>query len=397
MDNSPAFPETFSGDGSAGDRPARNGGTLPEEPDAKATADSPPGLTSIQAEAARLAADQPALRAVFMGTPAFAATILERLLPAGFLDVVAVYTQPDRPAGRGKHLSRPPVKELAERHGIAVEQPLDFKKTQQGDAAVAVLAAYAPDVLLVAAYGLILPQRVLDIPRLMPLNVHASLLPKYRGAAPIQRAIMQGEAVTGVTIMRMEAGLDTGPILLQRAVGIGINDTSATLHDELAAEGAELLLMALQRLAAGQIQEIPQESVRATYAPKLRKEEGLLDFSLSARSLHAHIRGVTPWPGAFLVLRRDGQPDLDVQVEPGVFPLTEEMSRTAATCGETEPQGDGSCARLAGQAEGALLLSCGDGVYAFTSFKPAGRKRMDAAAFYNGYIAGARNVRFSGR
>ena len=397
MDNFPAFPEISSGDDSAGDRPARNGGTPQQGSGVGANADSPPDLTSVQAEAARLAVERPALRAVFMGTPAFAATILERLLPAGFLDVVAVYTQPDRPAGRGKQLSRPPVKELAERHGIAVEQPLDFKKTPEGDAAVAALAAYAPDVLLVAAYGLILPQRVLDIPRLMPLNVHASLLPKYRGAAPIQRAIMQGEAVTGVTIMRMEAGLDTGPILLQRAVGIGINDTSATLHDELAREGAVLLLMALQRLAAGRVQEIPQESARATHAPKLSKEEGLLDFSLSARALHAHTRGVTPWPGASLVLCREGQPDLDVQVEPGVFPLTEEMVQSATAGDEKEPQGACSCARLVGQAEGALLLSCGDGAYAFTSFKPSGRKRMDAAAFYNGYIAGARNVRFRGR
>ncbi len=209
------------------------------------------GNTSVQVEAARVAAGQPALRAVFMGTPAFAATILERLLPAEFVNIVAVYTQPDRPAGRGNSLCRPPVKELAEQRGIAVEQPQDFKKTPQGDAAVAALAAYAPDVLLVAAYGLILPQRVLDIPRRMPLNVHASLLPKYRGAAPIQRAIMQGEAVTGVTIMRMEAGLDTGPIPLQRAVGIGFNDTSAVMHEELAAEGADLLIMALQRLSAG--------------------------------------------------------------------------------------------------------------------------------------------------
>ena len=397
MGHFPAFPKISSCGDSADDCCARNGGTPPERPGAGAGAASTQDVTFVQAEAARLAADQPALRAVFMGTPAFAATILERLLPAGFLDVVAVYSQPDRPAGRGKQLSRPPVKELAERHGIAVEQPLDFKKTPQGDAAVAALAAYAPDVLLVAAYGLILPQRVLDIPRLMPLNVHASLLPKYRGAAPIQRAIMQGEAVTGVTIMRMEAGLDTGPILLQRAVGIGLDDTSATLHDELAAEGAELLLMALQRLAAGRIHETPQESARATHAPKLRKEEGLLDFSLSARALHAHIRGVTPWPGASLVLRREGQPDLDVQVEPGVFPLTEEMARTAAAGAEKKPQCSGSCACLVGQAEGALLISCGDGVYAFTSFKPAGRKRMDAAAFYNGYIAGALGVRFSGR
>lgn len=352
---------------------------------------------SVQAEAARRAAALPALRAVFMGTPDFAAAILERLLPTDYLNIVAVYTQPDRPAGRGKSLCRPPVKELAEERGIAVEQPLDFKQTPQGDAAVAALAAYAPDVLLVAAYGLILPQRVLDIPKTMPLNVHASLLPKYRGAAPIQRAIMQGEAVTGVTIMRMEAGLDSGPILMQRAVGIGINDTSADLHAELAEEGAELLLMALQRLLAGTLHEIPQDHARATHAPKLRKEEGLLDFSRNTQELHAHIRGVTPWPGASMVLHREGQPDLVVQVEPGVFPLTDGMKQTLAAHGEPEMRASPACAQVIGLTDGALLLTCREGGYAFTAFRPAGRKNMDAAAFYNGYLAGARGAYFSGR
>lgn len=353
-------------------------------------------VTSVQAEAARLASALPPLRAVFMGTPAFAATILERLLPADVLTIVAVYTQPDRPAGRGKNVSSPPVKELALRHGIAVEQPENFKKTPQGDAALAALAAYAPDVLLVAAYGLILPQRVLDIPTLMPINVHASLLPKYRGAAPIQRAIMNGDAVTGVTIMRMEAGLDTGPILLQRAVGIGLGDTSAALHEELASEGADLLLMALQRLRAGVLHAIPQDDDRSTHAAKLRKEEGLLDFAWDARTLHAHIRGVTPWPGASMTLHRTGQPDLLVQVEAGVFPPTEGMKRTEAEAGPQAATERGR-SRVLGLADGALLLSCGNGSYAFTSFRPAGRKRMDAAAFYNGYLAGAKDAYFSGR
>ena len=351
--------------------------------------------TSTQADAARAAAANPRLRAVFMGTPDFAATILERVLQADFLQIVAVYTQPDRPAGRGKKLCSPPVKELALSRGIAVEQPLNFKQDSQGDAAVAALAGYAPDVLLVAAYGLILPQRVLAIPRLMPLNVHASLLPKYRGAAPIQRAIMQGEAVTGVTIMRMEAGLDTGPILMQRAVGIDMRDDSGKLHDELALEGAELLLMALQRLAAGNLPGIAQDEKRASYAQKLRKEDGLLDLSRPAKALHAHIRGVTPWPGASLVLHRDGQEDLAVQVEAGVFPLTAglKLALDDRNVGWKRVPG----AIFPGLVEKALLVACGSGAYAFTSFRPAGRKRMDATAFYNGYIAGSRNAIFTGQ
>jgi methionyl-tRNA formyltransferase len=334
------------------------------------------------------------LRAVFMGTPDFAAVILDRLLQADWLDITAVYTQPDRPAGRGRGLRLSPVKILAQERGLAVEQPQDFTRADGADAAVAALAAHAPDVLLVAAYGLILPQRVLDIPRLMPVNVHASLLPKYRGAAPIQRAIMRGENVTGVSIMRMEAGLDSGPILLQRAIGIDINDTAATLHEEMADEGARLLLEALQRLLAGALCEIPQDHARATYAPKLRKEDGLPDLSLPAESLHAHIRGVTPRPGASLILHRDGQPDCSVQIEPGVFPLTDGMRQALAAHGEKSPREN--IARVIGLKEGALLLSCGGG-YALRFLRPAGRKRMDAAAFYNGYLAGAAGVFFSGR
>ena len=358
--------------------------------------DSPDnGNTSVQAAAARSVSGRPPLRAVFMGTPDFAAAILDRLLRADFLQVVAVYTQPDRPAGRGKKLSSPPVKELALKHGIVVEQPLNFRADPYGDAAVAALARYAPDVLLVAAYGLLLPQRVLDIPRLMPLNVHASLLPKYRGAAPIQRAIMNGAAVTGVTIMRMEAGLDTGPMLMQRAVGIDINDDSGSLHDELALEGADLLLLALQRLAAGTAHCIVQEDERATYAPKLRKEEGALDLSLDMKALHAYIRGVTPWPGASLVLRRNGLEDLPVQVKAGVFPLTEGMKRVLEERFPADTLSPGAIVPCI--VENALLITCGSGAYAFTAFRPAGRKLMDAAAFYNGYVAGNQGAFFKGR
>lgn len=342
----------------------------------------------------------PPLRAVFMGTPAFAATILERLLSAPFIEVVAAYTQPDRPAGRGKKICPPPVKELAVRRHVAVEQPLHFKQNPEGDAAVATLTAYKPDVLLVAAYGLILPQRVLDIPTKMPINVHASLLPKYRGAAPIQRAIMHGETVTGITIMRMERGLDTGPILLQRAVGIDIQDNSARLHDELAVEGAELLVQALGRLAAGTLSAIAQDDARASYAPKLSKEEGLLNFSQTAATLHAQIRGVTPWPGASLRLHRLGQPDIVVGVEPGPFPLPASMAQAAALLQEQAAEDSGgpsSHARILGLADNALLLSCKDGCYAFTALRPAGRATMDARAFYNGYLAGFPDAYCSGQ
>ncbi len=325
-----------------------------------------------------------------MGTPEFAARILERLLECPFIEVLAAYTQPDRPAGRGNALKAPEVKILAQSRGIPVHQPLNFKRVPEGDAAVAALAAYKPDVLLVAAYGLLLPQRVLAIPRLMPVNVHASLLPKYRGAAPIQRAIMNGDAVTGVTIMRMEAGLDTGPMLMQRATGIGLADTSATLHDELAREGAELLIMALERLAAGALAAIPQDSSRATHAAKLTKEEGQISLALPARTLHARIRGLTPWPGATLVLRRPGQKDLPVLVEPGPFPLPEEAAQTLQR--EHLPETPGTL----GPCLGALLpVRCADGWYAFTSFRPAGKKAMDARAFYNGYIAPAPGAHFT--
>ena len=343
---------------------------------------------SVQAKAEKAAAGQPPLRAVFMGTPDFAATILKALLKSPQAQLLAVYTQPDRPAGRGKKLTAPPVKELALEHGLPVLQPLNFKP---GPAACHELTALRPDVLLVAAYGLILPQRVLDIPNLMPLNVHASLLPKYRGAAPIQRAVMEGEPVTGVTIMRMEAGLDTGPILMQRAVGIDINDTSATLHDELAEEGAVLLLQALERLRAGALPAVAQDDARATHAAKLSKEESLLDFSLPPEQLHARIRGLTPWPGALMYLHRDGREPLAVHPAPGQFPLTAAMREACA------PGAPGQEPRIIGLIDGALLVTCGTGCYAFTGLRPAGKHSMDAAAFFNGYLAAAPEARFTGK
>ena len=349
------------------------------------------------------------LRAVFMGTPDFAAVILEALLNCPQAELLAVYTQPDRPAGRGQKLTPPPVKLLAQKHGLPVFQPPHFKSDpdpgSEGNAAYHELAALEPDALIVAAYGLILPQRILDIPRLMPVNVHASLLPKYRGAAPIQRAIMAGESVTGVTIMRMEAGLDTGPMLMQQEVSIGANDTSATMHDALAQAGAALLLQALDRLRAGRnascggvsaivpITPIPQDEARATYAPKLRKEDSLLDFSLPPKNLHAQIRGLTPRPGALMYVHREGKEPLAVQPAPGQFPLTEKMQ---AACAALPPHDrtDGA-GRIVGLVDGALLVSCGEGCYAFTSLRPTGKNSMDAAAFVNGYLNGFEEAFFA--
>lgn len=354
---------------------------------------SAPGRVSVQEKAASRAKGKPLLKAVFMGTPDFAATILARLLESPIVSVEAAYTQPDRPAGRGRQLRLPPVKELALRHGIPVHQPLNFRNTPDGDSAVEVLSAYRPDVLLVAAYGLILPQRVLDIPAMMPINVHASLLPKYRGAAPIQRSIMSGDTVTGVTIMRMEAGLDTGPILMQRAVGIGLQDSSAILHDELAREGADLLVSALERLSAGILQALPQDEDRASHAAKLSKEEALLDFSLDARSLHARIRGLTPWPGATMKLRRKGQDELVVHVEPGVFPQTADIHDCLQSSGS---DGSGKAGSIVGVCGNMLLVSCNGGTYAFSSLRPAGKKSMDGKAFFNGYLAGFDEAYFAG-
>lgn len=228
---------------------------------------------------------------------------------------------------------------------------------------------------------------------------------------------MDGECVTGITIMRMEAGLDSGPILMQRAVGIGLDDSSATLHDELAREGADMLCLALQRLMAGTLTAISQDERLATYAPKLQKSDSALDLDAAARILHARIRGLTPWPGASLVMHRPGLESISVRVAPGRFPLTEAMKvaeteyyRTQTADDQPHPrlpeenghdeQGPfipppSSPGRIIGLVDNALLVTCRDGCYAFTDFSPANKRSMDAAAFYNGYLATSPEAWFS--
>ncbi len=231
------------------------------------------------------------LNLIFAGTPEFAATQLQALLGSHHR-VIACYTQPDRPAGRGRKLTPSPVKALAQQHDIPVYQPLNFKNSDE----VAQLKSLNADLMVVVAYGLILPKVVLDAPPLGCINVHASILPRWRGAAPIQRAIAAGDAETGVTLMQMDVGLDTGAMLLKVTTPISPDDTGGSLHDRLAEIGAPALLEVLDQLADGTVQPEPQDNSLATYAHKLTKEEAKLDWNRSAADLHNLIRAFNPWP-----------------------------------------------------------------------------------------------------
>ena len=233
------------------------------------------------------------IRVVFMGTPGFALPTLAML--ADRYDVVGVFTQRDKPAGRGQEIAVSPVKEFAQARGLPVYQPATLRRPEP----VAELRALRPDLIVVAAFGLILPQEVLDIPQHGCLNVHASLLPRWRGAAPVAAAILAGDAKTGCTIMRMEAGIDTGPILAQKAIPIAPDDTTASLTLRLARLGAELLSATLPRWLAGEITPQPQDEACATYAPMVRKEDGRLDWTRPADHLARQVRAYQPWPGAY--------------------------------------------------------------------------------------------------
>ena len=271
------------------------------------------------------------LRLAFMGTPDFAVPSLRTLIAAGH-DIAAVYCQPPRPAGRGHRPVASPVQQAAEAAGIAVRAP-----TRLDAAAASEFAALRLDAAVVAAYGLILPPAVLAAPRLGCLNVHASLLPRWRGAAPIQRAILAGDKETGITIMQMEAGLDTGPILLQEAVPIGAETTGQSLHDALAALGAKLILPALAGVAAGTLAPRPQPEAGVTYAKKLRREEGALDWRRDAADLERAVRAFDPWPGAWFELQGERIKVLQAalaEAAPGAAPGTVLDARLAVACGE---------------------------------------------------------------
>jgi len=305
-----------------------------------------------------------------MGTPDFAAHILRAAAAWKGGEIVAAYCREDKPVGRGHKLTPPPVKTAAETLGIPVRQPRNFKD----EADRAALAALRPDVLVVAAYGLILPRSVLEMPRIGPYNVHASLLPKYRGAAPIQRAIMDGETATGITIMRIEESLDAGPIVLQRALGIGIDDTAATLHAELADLGARLMIEALESMRLGRAPaEIPQNDALATYAARLEKKDGFIDWNAPALAVHARARGVTPWPGAQAVACLPGREPFAVSFLPG-------------RPGPDLPDARILPGAVTGLVDNCLAVACRDRLYLIDTVKVSGKKAMDAAAFWNGYM-----------
>ena len=298
------------------------------------------------------------MRLIFAGTPAFAAAALDALGDAGH-ELALVLTQPDRPAGRGMKLTPSPVKQSAQARGLPVFQPSSLKSVEAQDA----LRAVAAEVMVVAAYGLILPQAVLDIPRRGCLNIHASLLPRWRGAAPIQRAILAGDELTGITIMQMDAGLDTGAMLLKTAVPIDAEDTAGSLHDKLARAGAASMVEALARL--DELTPQAQDDALATYAAKLTKEEARLDWSRPTAELARAIRAYNPVPGAHTLL--DGQ-----------------MVKIWRATAQGPDQPGGRPGEVLAADERGIVVACGEGALRIAELQLAGGKRMDAAALISG-------------
>ena len=303
--------------------------------------------------------DAARLRTVFMGTPRFAVPSLAALAEA--VDVTLVLCNPDRPAGRGRSMVSPPVKEEALRRGIPVFQP---EKARHPDA-VARIDADAPDLIVVVAYGHILPKSILDIPRIGCVNVHASLLPKYRGAAPINWAVARGESVTGITIMRMDEGMDTGPMLHVREIPIGEEDTAETMFSKLSILGAEALREALRKLREGTLGETPQDAALATYAPKLAKEHGRIDWNRPAGEVRNLVRGMTPWPSAFAL---HAGKTLKVL--------------SSAVAGESGAAGEQG--KIVALGRDGIAVACGEGVLRLQVVQPEGGKAMDAWAYAQG-------------
>jgi len=299
------------------------------------------------------------MKLVFCGTPQFAVPSLEKLAAAGF-DLRLVITQPDRPQGRGLALAASPVKQAAQKLNLPVIQPDKIKKNEELQQQLAGIAA---DAIIVVGYGRIIPPWMLSLPLLGNINVHASLLPKYRGAAPIQWAIAHGETVTGVTTMRLDEGLDTGDILLQREIAVLPEDTAVTLAPRLAALGADLLIETLKGLEQGKISAAPQDHSRSTLAPILKKEDGLIDFNRTAVEIHNRLRGFKPWPGVYTIFRGKNLKVVDAR----------------------PAQGQLSPGELHVKA-GELLVGCGAGTaLELIQVQPEGKKAITAREFISGY------------
>ena len=306
------------------------------------------------------------MKIVFMGTPEFAVGALEKIIEAGH-QVVSVVTQPDKPKGRGKELQMTPVKICAMAHAIPVFQPVKIKAPE----AVKILREYEADIFVVAAFGQILSEEILAMPKYGCVNIHASLLPKYRGAGPIQWAIIDGEKKTGVTIMQMDKGLDTGDMLLQKEVEIDKRETGDSLHDKLAAAGAELIVEALPQIEAGKLTPRRQNDEESCYAKMLHKSMGKIDWNMPAEMLDCRIRGLLSWPGAYTVFRGK---NLKIWEEEPVLPgelLAEPL--------EAEPGG------IVRVEKDAFYVQCGDGILKVLSVQMEGKKRMSVRDFLLGY------------
>jgi methionyl-tRNA formyltransferase len=308
----------------------------------------------------------PSLNLVFCGTPQFAVPTLEKLVAAGFA-IPLVLTQPDRPKGRGLELGTSPVKQCAVRHRLAVYQPDKIRANQELQGR---LTEIAPDAIVVVGYGRIIPKWMLDIPRYGNINLHASLLPKYRGAAPVQWAIARGEKVTGVSTMRIDEGLDTGEVLLQQELGIALDDTSETLAPRLAAIGADLMVETLRHLQAGTITPKPQNNEEATLAPILTREDGRIDFQRTAQDIYNRLRGFQPWPGAFTKFR----------------------GKVLGVTAARPVQGSSQASWVEGQLflrDSQFFVGCGQNTgLEVLEVQPEGNKRMGAADFARGYRPG---------
>ena len=298
------------------------------------------------------------MRVVFMGTPDIAATCLTKILEDGF-DVVGVYCQPDRPKGRGMKLMAPPVKEVAMAHNIPVFQPESFRD----DAVVAQLAALQPDVCAVVAYGRILPQRVLDVPSKGCVNIHASLLPQYRGSAPYQWAVLDGCRETGVTAQRMVLKMDAGDIIDVRKTPIGENETAGELLDRLAVLGAELLSSTLERLQRGEVDTTPQNEAEVTFAPMLDKSMCPIDWNRTAQQVHDQVRGLNPWPTATATIG-------------GTF---FKIHSTVVVDGCGRP------GQILGLTKTGLVVACGEGAVEIRILQAEGGKRMAAPDYFRGH------------
>lgn len=305
------------------------------------------------------------LRIIFAGTPEFAVVALAKLLDSPH-EICAVYTQPDRPAGRGRKLKPGPVKALATQHDIPVQQPTTLKE----ETALTTLANWQADIMVVVAYGLLLPPKVLALPRLGCINIHASLLPRWRGAAPIQRAILAGDKESGITLMQMDAGLDTGAMLLQKKCPIGPDDTAETLHDRLSHLGAAALIETLQGLQAGTLQGVAQDDAQASYAKKLDKKEARLDWGQNAQTLSRQVRAFNPWPVATTTLIDKSQRDKTLRIWQAQ-PLAKTVDAPPGTIMQCGKQG--------------IDVACGEGVLRLLKIQLAGGKALKISEFLNGH------------